>query len=279
MRIKCWGARGSFPVSGPEYARYGGDTCCVEVESSAGDIVLLDAGTGIRSFNKFSATVSEKPIHLVFSHFHLDHIIGFTGFSPIFKKNTTLHIYDNPFLPDSTENALRNIMRAPYFPVDFNELQASITFHKIGLDESFTVGALKFTPICLNHPGGGSGYRIEENGKTFVFLTDNELEYGNPKFNAEYFETLCEKADLLIHDGAYTDEEYPRYKSWGHSKYTDTIRLALASNAKRLGIFHLDAPRTDSQMDAIVEDAKKIISEKGSNIECHGIGAGFEITI
>jgi len=278
MRIRCWGARGSFPVSGAEFIRYGGDTTCVEVESGKGDIVVLDAGTGIREFGDQLVTAREKIVHIVFTHAHLDHIVGFPYFAPIYDEEAELHIYGCPCGADSIETALRKLMRSPYFPVDFSALPAKITFHHVSV-APFNIGSMRFTPIRLSHPNGGCGYRIEDRRKVFVFLTDNELEYGKPGADPEYFESLCEDADLLIHDAEYTDEEYRKYESWGHSKYTDAVRLAIAAKVKMLGLFHIHTRRTDDEMDEIVAHAGDIISDAGSNIVCFGVGAGFETEI
>lgn len=49
MYIRCWGSRGSVPVSGKEYNKYGGDTTCLEIRSKNGDLIIVDAGTGIRA--------------------------------------------------------------------------------------------------------------------------------------------------------------------------------------------------------------------------------------
>jgi phosphoribosyl 1,2-cyclic phosphodiesterase len=250
----------------------------VEVESGKGDVVVLDAGTGIRAFGSSFASAHEKVIHIVFTHAHLDHVIGFPYFQPIFDERSTLHIYGCPCAADSLETAIRKLMRNPYFPVDFSALPAEITFHEVSADP-FTVGSLTFTPARLNHPNGGCGYRIEEKGKSFVFMTDNELEYGKEGCDAEYFEAFCKGADLLIHDGEYTDEEYKSYESWGHSKYSDAVRLAIAAKVKRLGLYHINARRSDDEMDAIVEDAKKIAGKGGTGVECFGVGAGFEVVL
>ena len=48
MKVRCWGARGSIPVSGREYVKYGGDTTCVEIRSAADEVIVVDAGSGIR---------------------------------------------------------------------------------------------------------------------------------------------------------------------------------------------------------------------------------------
>jgi len=279
MRVHCWGSRGSFPVSGAEFIRYGGDTSCVEVESDKGDLVILDAGTGIHAFGSHFASIAcRKAVNLVCTHAHLDHIMGFPFFSPIFDERTTLNVYGCPCANDSLETAIRKLMRTPYFPVDFSALPSEITFHEVSA-APFKIGTLTLTPIRLNHPNGGCGYRIEERGKALVFITDNELEYGKPGFDADYIENFCANADLLIHDAEYTDEEYKRYESWGHSKYTDAIKLAKTAKVKRLGLYHINTKRTDDQMDALVAEAQKIISQSDSQIECFGLGTGFEITI
>ena len=46
MIIRCWGSRGSIPVSGSEYIKYGGDTTCLEIRTQSDDIIIVDAGTG-----------------------------------------------------------------------------------------------------------------------------------------------------------------------------------------------------------------------------------------
>jgi ribonuclease BN (tRNA processing enzyme) len=238
----------------------------------------LDAGTGIHAFSGRFASARQRVLHLVFTHAHLDHIMGFPYFAPIFDEGTVLNVYGCPCAADSIETAIRKLMRTPYFPVDFSALPSEISFHEVTAAQ-FKIGALTFTPIRLNHPNGGCGYRVEEKKKALVFITDNELEYGRPGFDAEYYENACEGADLLIHDGEYTDEEYKRFQSWGHSKYTDAIKLASASKVKRLGLYHINARRTDDQMDAIVDDARRIITDAGSKMECFGLKTGFEINI
>ena len=278
MIIRCWGSRGSIPVSGTEFVRYGGDTTCVEVESNKGDIVLLDAGTGIRNFCDRFDEAHRRTIHLVFTHVHIDHVVGFPYFSPLYDERATLHIYGCPCGADSVETALRKLMRSPYFPVDLSALSAEIIFHEISV-APFNIGALKLTPIRLSHPNGGNGYRIEERDKAFVFLTDNELEYDKSGGDTEYFEEFCQNADLLMHDAEYTDEEYKRFESWGHSKYTDAVRLALATKVKKLGLFHINARRTDDQMDEILSDAQNIINKSGSDLDCFGVRTGLEINI
>ncbi len=60
MRIKCWGSRGSISVSGRDFVEYGGDTTCIEVQAASGEIVIIDAGTGIRRLRKSLLTREQK---------------------------------------------------------------------------------------------------------------------------------------------------------------------------------------------------------------------------
>ncbi|MDQ1335822.1 MAG: hypothetical protein QG552_2772 [Thermodesulfobacteriota bacterium] len=48
MMIRCYGARGSIPVSGEMYNKYGGDTTCLEIHTRNGEVIIVDAGSGIR---------------------------------------------------------------------------------------------------------------------------------------------------------------------------------------------------------------------------------------
>jgi len=136
----------------------------------------------------------------------------------------------------------------------------------------FEIGSVTVVPIALSHPNGGSGYKFIEDGKSFVFLTDNELGYVHPGGMAfkDYLE-FCNEADLLIHDAEYTPQEYKAFVDWGHSVYTDTLDLALKAGAKKLGLFHLNQERSDRQMDDIVQDCRTRIADQGSNLECVGV--------
>ena len=49
LRVRVWGTRGSIPTPGARTVRYGGNTPCLEVRTPTGWLVILDAGTGIRT--------------------------------------------------------------------------------------------------------------------------------------------------------------------------------------------------------------------------------------
>lgn len=274
MYIKCWGSRGSVPVSGKEYLKYGGDTTCLEIRTADGHIVIVDAGTGIRRLGRqlINEELKRKSCSILFTHWHWDHLIGFPFFLPIYRKDWNITIHDCPGEGGPAEKILSSLMCAPNFPVDFSELTSDLIFRK-GCPEQFDIGAMKVTSIPLSHPNGGRGYRFEEGGKSFVFLTDNELDHDHEgRRTFENYRDFSMGADLLIHDAEYTPEEYDDYRGWGHSSYGDTVELALSAGVKKLGLFHTNADRTDARMDEIVKDCEAIIRRRGSVLSCIGVG-------
>ena len=279
MQIKCWGSRGSIPVSGKEYVKYGGDTTCIEIRTDSGDIIIVDAGTGIRRLGNALIEQKLNSFNFLFTHSHWDHIIGFPAFKPLFFGNTKINVYMCPFPGDYIEKMLATVMRPPNFPVRYADLKAEITYTE-GCPDSFNIGSVRVDSIPVSHPDSGCGYRFTENGKSFVFLTDNELGFTHPG-GATYdeYRTFCEGADLLLHDAEYTEQEYKNQISWGHSSYTDALQLAIDANVKKLGLFHINAERSDEQMDKIVTKCQEIISEKNLTLECFGTRCDLSFTL
>ncbi|TAN64092.1 MBL fold metallo-hydrolase [bacterium] len=280
MRIRCWGSRGSIAVSGKQYLKYGGDTACIEVRTDAGEIIIIDAGTGIRALGNEIVKSKNQTIHLLLSHAHWDHLSGFPFFKPIYKKDTTLKIYG----PQNTRTSLKCIiskaMTAPYFPIEFEDINAKISLLGMGNKKEYDICGVKITTIPISHPNEGAGYRLEENGKSFVFLTDNELTYRH-KTGCRYgdYVNFSKNADVLFHDSEYTRQEYKHTRKWGHSVYLDTLSLALEANVKTFGLYHHNQERTDKEVDAMVQDCKRIIAKKGSKMKCFAVATGTEIKL
>jgi ribonuclease BN (tRNA processing enzyme) len=139
---------------------------------------------------------------------------------------------------------------------------------------------MEIIPIPISHPNGGSGYKFIEDGKTFVFLTDNELGFIHPNGlpRQEYVE-FSRDADFLIHDAEYTKEEYETTVEWGHTVYTDALELALEAGVAKFGLFHLNQERSDDQVDAMVDVCRDRIAAAGSNLDCFAVGQGTIIDL
>lgn len=272
MEIKCWGSRGSIPVSGKEYLKYGGDTTCIEIRTKSDDIIIVDAGTGIRRLGNKLIQEERYQYYFIFTHSHWDHLMGFPFFMPLYSEHYDIRIQRCPF-QSKMKSILSKVMEPPNFPVKYSDLKAKIIYEE-ACPATFEIGSVSISSIPISHPNTGSGYKFIEDGKTFVFLTDNELGFIHPgglKF--QDYREFSSGADLLIHDAEYTPEEYKKEKEWGHSDYTDVLDLAIESGVKKLGLFHLNRERTDREMDKIVKICKQSIKEKGHSLECFAVGS------
>jgi len=277
MIIRCWGARGSIPVSGKDYLRYGGNTTCLEIRNNRDDILLVDAGSGIREAGNAFLADGRRDFTLLLTHAHWDHIMGFPFFKPLYRHDATINIWGCPFAQDSIREMLARVMFAPYFPIKYDDIHANVTYAEICI-ETYQLGDLTITPIALSHPNQGTGYKFSEAGKSFVFLTDNELglqHEGGLSYD-NYIE-FCRGADLLIHDAEYLDEEYPKRRGWGHSTIEQATSLALDAGVKQLGLFHHNQERIDTEVDNLVALSRRIIRERKSSLECFAVHQAMEL--
>ena len=279
MIIKCWGSRGSIPVSGKSYLKYGGDTTCIEIRTKNDDLIIVDAGTGIRRLGNRLVKENIRTCHFIFTHAHWDHVMGFPYFKPLYFKGSKLHMHRCPFHSKFVETILSRVMAPPNFPVKYSDIKADIDY-KDACPTDFEIGSVQVVPIALSHPNGGSGYKFIEDGNTFVFLTDNELGFTHPGGRTfEEYQAFCADADLLFHDAEYTPREYQFYIDWGHSVYTDALRLALEAGVKQLGLFHLNQERTDAEMDRIVQKCRRMISEQKQKLKCFGVKSDMKFKL
>jgi phosphoribosyl 1,2-cyclic phosphodiesterase len=197
---KCWGSRGSIPVSGKEYLKYGGDTTCLEIRTKSNDIIIIDAGTGIRRLGNLLIKENQNKYHFIFTHTHWDHVMGFPYFKPLYSNHTEFRMHRCPFHSQLVKDIISNIMAPPHFPVKYSDIKAEL-FYEEACPMEFEIGSVKVVPIAISHPNGGSGYKFIEDGKSFVFLTDNELGFIHPGGLAyKDYVKFSLGADLLIHD-------------------------------------------------------------------------------
>ena len=277
MDIKCWGSRGSISVSGDQYFKYGGDTTCIEITAKSGETIIIDAGTGTRCLGNSFIEREITQYYLLWTHAHWDHIQGFAFFRPLLFSKVKIMIQDRKFLNIFTRDLLNKVMEMPFFPIGLGDLKADIKFDPT-LNGKFNIGSVNIETIPTSHPGGGLGYKFIEDGKSFVFLTDNELGVDHPEgagFDA--YLNFSQNVDLLFHDAEYTKDEYKRKKNWGHSSIQDVLDLSLKANVKKLGLFHLNQDRTDEQMDRIVRECRADLKKKNSTLDCFAVPCNMKI--
>ncbi len=267
MDIAFWGIRGSHPAIA-EYSAYGNHTSCVEV--TAGNLRLIfDAGTGIHSLGKTLIKDCEnKELHLFFTHYHLDHVLGLLNFQPVYQPNWNIYFYGPKSENRSCETVLKEIFDKPYHPIALKDLSSTRIFTTLGSRDRFNLSAgekeedrVFIESLALNHPGGALGYRVTYKQKSFAYITDVVLGESADK---EEIIRFIEGADLLVTDTTYSNEDYqkmPMKRSWGHSSWEEAVELATSSKVKRLMLFHLDPNKDDRELDRIFKAGKKAFDE------------------
>lgn len=255
MRVTFWGTRGSIPAPGPETARYGGNTTCLEVVGAEGTRVIMDAGTGIRALGRSLAAGPPGEVSLLISHLHWDHMLGFPFFVPAYQPGWRIEVGGWPRALKGLAGLFEGNLQDGRFPVAFGDLPAAIRQTGALDGPRFQVGEMQGRTCPLNHPQGGVGLRLEERGRALVFLTDNELAASGPTALDE-FARFCAGAAVLVHDAQYLPEELPHRVGWGHSSWEEAVRLAALAGVERLILTHHDPDRTDGQVDELLAAAR-----------------------
>lgn len=281
MRLRFWGTRGSIPSPGINTVKYGGNTTCLELNLSDGTLIIFDAGTGIRKLgNNIAQNNHNGIIHLFLTHSHWDHIQGFPFFLPAYSENVHIKIFGCPPAFKKLKEILKNQMESSYFPVNFNQLKANIRFQEIVQNEHW-VKDTRFSFIRNNHPGAAYGFRVNENGKIIIFITDNELLPKKESIITSWdkFLDFCKNADILIHDAHYLKEEMIDTVGYGHSSYEDAFQLGVEANVKHLIFFHHEPDRKDEEIDTILKHYRKKTNDLKISMKLNAATEGISYKI
>ena len=296
-RIKFWGTRGSIAVPSPETLRYGGDTTCMELRAD-GEIIVLDAGTGIRPLGiALDEELPAPPIKLslLITHAHWDHIQGFPFFKPAYDSKNEIRIFGFDGAGATFREIMTEPMKSPFFPITMRELSARMDINKLN-EMKFSLGKLDIHAAFVNHPGVCAGYRIFTSGGSVAFLPDHEpyeffLHSARGKeLNAEQTRQIGAEqhaalvqflrgSDILILDSQYTDQEYETHIGWGHGSISSAVSLALEAEVQTLLLFHHDPSHDDEMVDTMVESARELGMKSRSHLEVAGAQQGTEILL
>jgi phosphoribosyl 1,2-cyclic phosphodiesterase len=297
MKLTFWGTRGSLPSPGRETVRYGGNTPCVEVRLANNNLIIFDAGTGLRGLgDAITAAGGSLKAYLAISHPHWDHIQGFPFFKPAFIPGNELTIIGAQTRNITLRQMIASQMDQVFFPVQLNELKAKIRFLPVR-EETVPVFEGMLSTMFVYHPTYALGFRLTVGGRSVVYITDNEpfdresakllknvdknivdlylQQKGDP--NQRVFD-FARGADILIHDATFTPEEYVNHVGWGHSDYLFALKVASEAQVKKLVLFHHDQSRSDGEIDEILRTCRHEIKLRGHRFDCVAAAEGMELS-
>lgn len=240
LKFTVLGTRGSVPVEGKNFSRYGGATSCYKILAGKEEI-YLDAGSGIVS----ALPARETNITILLTHMHLDHLIGLPFFIALTEKDRPIEIYSNKRSGLMPKEAIDRLISNPFWPCKIENYPAKVSFHL--LPTKFFIGDIEVDTLEGSHPEGSTIYKLTRRGKSLVYATDFEH---NPAA-CEALATFAEGCDLLLYDAQYTAEEYNRYRGYGHSIPQEGIKIADAAGVAKLVFVHHAPLRNDEELDEL----------------------------
>ncbi len=274
MNISIRGVRGSIPVTGPDTAKYGGNTSCVVV-SEKNCLLILDGGSGMQKFYLPDPAIGR--IDILLTHLHLDHIQGLGFFIPFYNPVMNIHIW-GPVSNTSLHSRLSRYLSPPLFPVLLRDLPCKLTMHEIE-NSSFEIGPFKIESRYIIHPGPTVGFRVMGERSVFTYIPDHEPALGDSDLTDKKWISgfdLAYKADLLLHDAQYTQEQYKKKLGWGHSSMDDAVKFGAITEVKHLLLSHHDPSHTDEQLDNFLSEVKQRNNHK-LNYELAAEGMKIEL--
>lgn len=285
MKVRFWGVRGSIPVPGVDTQRYGGNTSCVEVHAEGQPSLVLDCGTGARVLGPHILRRPERELHLLFTHFHMDHVFGFPFFAPIFAPSFEVTVTAPTFSPETTRERISRYLNGIFHPLRIYEVPARLSFDAIRPGSEMMRGPYRVRAMTLNHPGGSCGYRIDYQGRSVVYVTDTAplsrpgegVSAGQqPNSREQLLINLFEGADVVIFDTMFTQEEYYEKMTWGHSYPEYAVALCQLAKVKTLYLFHHAPDASDAYLDTLAErwaahsGLKVLLAREGLDVDLEG---------
>jgi len=256
MKVTLWGTRGSFPATMQSMARHGGNTTCIEVSTYAGDIIIIDAGTGIRGLgNHLQKKHGDGKYAICFTHRHWDHIQGLTSFAPLYLPAWSFSLFGPRYGEKVWQHTLETLFTTCYFPLTWDQIGKQHSMEEFSPGASFTIGSalVETCPTC--HPGGCVAYKITADGWTFFFSGDHEWGVAS-QAEQEALEAFMGGADVILADAHFSADEYALHKGWGHSTMEQWIEHTLKTKVKRLFFTHHHPDYTDEMLEGYLTNIR-----------------------
>ncbi len=280
MKVQFWGVRGAIPTPGIDYLRYGGNTCCIAVTGTGGEMVVIEAGTG---FCQLGDALVDGPFGrgegqmvMLLSNTYWDHILGFPFPGMIHRPGNRFDIYGPSTTGGSLEAVCDTLLSPVYSPVySLANINAQHVFHSI-TTEPFHVGGLTIQAHPLVQDGGGViwAYRIEEHNRRLVYITD--VQYVSDEIRQQAV-AFAQNAHVLIHAAPYMRSEAMQGYRYGYVE--DAIEVALLSHVSRMILFKHAPHRTDERVDALLNYYRTLLSQQQVTLDLDAAREGAMLEV
>ena len=273
ITLQFWGVRGTLPVPGAKSLRYGGNTSCVSMQFPRERMFIFDAGTGIKVLSDHLMKTSKGKIagKIFISHSHWDHVNAIPFFTPLYIPGNDFEFFGPAQGNVTVMDMISAQMDDVYFPITIKEFGARVRFNDLR-ENGYEIEGIEVKTMMLSHPGYCLGYRINYNGRSICYITDNEMFPEDTAYHDTNYlkklENFIRDADILITDSTYFDEEYPNRIGWGHSCISEVTKLAHNAGIKTLYLFHHDPDQSDDDIDRKLETVNKTLKEMNSDTVC-----------
>ncbi len=230
-----------------KWAGFGGNTSCIEVKTPEQQIIV-DAGSGIRLLGyellKGPCGHGKGEVHILFTHFHWDHVLGLPFFVPIFIPGNKIHVYA---VQQDLKAMFQTVFQKPFFPVALQNIGAQIIYHQLEPRKTVEFSNIHVTPYQLDHPDPCWGYKFEHVGKIFSYCVDTECtRMSREKLGVDL--PLYQGVDLMLFDAQYTLLETIDKINWGHAAASIGLDLAMREGIKRVRFIHHDPASSDEKI-------------------------------
>ncbi len=283
MRLRFWGVRGSIPAPGPETNRYGGNTSCVTVTTRAGELIIIDMGTGLMPLGAHLLAgpfgKGKGKATILLSHTHWDHIQGLGFFAPVFVPGNQFVVHGQGPSSGLLESILEGQMNPQFSPLyTLKNLGATFEVRAVVPGVPFAAGSVQITARANPHGSTTAlAFRLDEGGRSFVYASDAGYPDGGPA--AEVLE-LYRGADALLHDSTYVPADQATRRNRGFSSYQDAADAAIAAGARRLITFHYDQDYADADVDRLRDACRAYLDgHGGADIELTAAAEGLELDV
>lgn len=303
MKVKFWGVRGSIPTpltadkverkivealleaqgknldtpqaveryvaSLPYHKRrtVGGNTSCIEVRADD-QLFVLDCGSGLcelgRHLMREDFGKGKGTAHIFMTHTHWDHIDGFPFFVPAYIPGNQLFIYG---VHDGLRKRFENQHHPSNFPAPMEAMASDIRFVKLANGRQRKFGKVQIKPFELNHPGRAFGYRVEHEGKVFLYASDSSYNQFDDAHMKPFYDQYRD-CDVLVFDSFFGLKESFLKPDWGHSTPFIGVDIALQAGVKKLLLYHHNPAMDDDELWRLFRTAEDYMHRVAGGRQC-----------